>query len=397
MMRIGLLGGSFNPIHLGHLHLAESVRNELQLDKVIFIPTRINPFKDRKKDISDFERYEMVKLAIRDNPYFEISDFEIKKEGKSYTIETLQYFKSLYPDTALFFITGADIMFEITRWREAETLLKLVSFVSCCRPGYSQRKFDRRVNELKEQFGADIIKLVPPQMDISSSHIRSNIAKNFSIRYMVPDIVREFIYDRKLYTDAYNADDVREEIIQFRLKYILKSSRYEHTLNVVQCADDLAVRYHCDVKKARMAALLHDCAKNYSDAELIELAKTEKITVDAITATNPQLLHGPVGAVIAMKEYGIEDEDILNAIKYHTTGRIGMSDLEKIIYLADYVEPGRQFPGVEDLRQSVNESLDQAMIEALTHTIRYIASKGGLLHGLTIDTRNHYLLSGKTE
>lgn len=143
--------------------------------------------------------------------------------------------------------------------------------------------------------------------------------------------------------------------IQKKLKKELKPKRYEHTLNVVESALKLAEIYPCDKDKVRYAALLHDCAKNYSDAQLLETAEKYYLNVDEVTRREPQLLHGPVGALVARTEYGIEDKEILGAIKYHTTGRKNMNVLEKIIYLADFIEPGRSYPGVDKLRKMAFE------------------------------------------
>lgn len=180
--------------------------------------------------------------------------------------------------------------------------------------------------------------------------------------------------------------------IQKKLKKELKPNRFEHTLNVVASALKLADIYPCDSDKVRYAALLHDCAKNYSDTQLLETAEKYYLKVDEITKREPQLLHGPVGAVVARMEYGIEDKEILGAIKYHTTGRKNMSVLEKIIYLADFIEPGRNYPGVDQLRIMAFEDLDEAMIQAFTNTVRYISSIGGLIHERTVSARNYLIL-----
>ncbi|MEG0075552.1 MAG: bis(5'-nucleosyl)-tetraphosphatase (symmetrical) YqeK [Eubacterium sp.] len=180
--------------------------------------------------------------------------------------------------------------------------------------------------------------------------------------------------------------------IEKKLKKTLKPKRYTHTLNVIKSALELSEKYPCNCEKVRYAALLHDCAKNYSDQALIETANQYYLKVDEVTKREPQLLHGPVGAVVARQEYGIEDKEILSAIKYHTTGRENMTVLEKIIYLADFIEPGRKYPGVDALREIAFEDLDDAMIQALTNTIRYITNIKGLIHERTVSARNYLIL-----
>ena len=183
-----------------------------------------------------------------------------------------------------------------------------------------------------------------------------------------------------------------EKQMKKKLKGELKPKRYQHTLNVVKSAEHLATRYSCDLEQARLGALLHDCAKNYSGEKLLSVAASAHLDIDDITRIEPQLLHGPVGAVVAREAYGITEDAILDAIHYHTTGRVGMLTLEKIIYLADFIEEDRNYPGVEQLRACAMEDLVRAMILAFSNTIRYIASIGGLIHPSTVDARNSLIL-----
>lgn len=176
------------------------------------------------------------------------------------------------------------------------------------------------------------------------------------------------------------------------LKKQLKPKRFKHTLGVIDCAVDMAERNGADVKKAELAALLHDCAKNYSRDELLSVAGRCRIPLDDITLKEPQLLHGPVGAVVAREEYGVTDPEILDAIAYHTTGREDMTLLDKIIYLADFIEPSRDYPGVDKLRAACKGEIDDACILAFSNTIRYIASISGLIHPRTVVARNYLIL-----
>lgn len=172
----------------------------------------------------------------------------------------------------------------------------------------------------------------------------------------------------------------------------LKESRFQHSLSVSETAVALALKYGEDTKKAGIAGLVHDCGKCMKDSELIEVAMNHKIQLDEVYLHDPSILHGPVGSIIAREVMGIEDKDILSAIYYHTTGRKNMSVLEKIIYIADYIEPLREFNGVEELRSLSEQNLDAAVIQSLEDTIKYVLSQNKLLHTDTIDARN-YLLS----
>lgn len=197
--KIGIMGGSFNPIHIGHLHLAESARIEFGLDLVIFVPTGDNPFKHKNDGIDREHRYRMVELAIASNPYFAATRIEIERYGNSYTIDTVRELKSRLPEDDLFLITGADIVFELPKWREAEELMQSVAFISAYRPGYPKRKFDRQIKTLQKKYGARIYKLLSSEMDVASTDIRKRLSNNQSIRYLIPENVEAYIRENHLY------------------------------------------------------------------------------------------------------------------------------------------------------------------------------------------------------
>ncbi|MBU5592722.1 bis(5'-nucleosyl)-tetraphosphatase (symmetrical) YqeK [Clostridium sp. MSJ-4] len=184
-----------------------------------------------------------------------------------------------------------------------------------------------------------------------------------------------------------------EDQISEYLKDNLKESRYNHVLRVVDTAEKLARIYGEDIKKARLAALIHDAAKNKTVEEILDIIASEGITLDEEISKVPQLTHGLAGAIIGKNLMGIEDEDVLNAAIYHTTGKENMTKLEKIIYVADYIEPGREFKGVEVLREEAFKDLDQALLRAFDNTIKYIVESGNILLTGTIKARNYLILN----
>lgn len=184
-------------------------------------------------------------------------------------------------------------------------------------------------------------------------------------------------------------DDIKNEI-----KLTLSQKRFEHSLNVELEAIKLAEIYGSDVQKARVAAIAHDVAKANSDEELLRMAQSYSLKIDEIEYNFPQLLHGPVAAHICSTKFGISDQDVLNAIKYHTTGRKSMSLLEKVVYLSDVIEPGRDFPGISDIREIALKDIDRALILSCNSTLIYITKKNYLIHPLTIEFRNSLLLKG---
>jgi len=185
-----------------------------------------------------------------------------------------------------------------------------------------------------------------------------------------------------------------EEILQY-LRENLKESRYEHTLGVVKTAKALAKINGVDEEKAELAALIHDSAKNMHINSMKKMLEENFEQIDDIEEKTPQLLHGKVAAIIGKNIMGIKDEEVLSAAAYHTTGKKNMTLLEKIIYIADYIEPNRVYPGVEELRKLTFEDLDKGVIVGLNNTINYILKQGGLIHPNTIEARNYLIINGK--
>lgn len=175
------------------------------------------------------------------------------------------------------------------------------------------------------------------------------------------------------------------------MKKTQDAARFEHTLGVEYTAAALAMRYDCDVRNAQIAGLLHDCAKCLSDRERLEICKKQGIPMTKLEKRNPFLLHAKVGAYLARKKYGVKDKDILNAIRNHTTGRQGMSLLEKIIFVADYIEPGRKHaPDLTKIRKMAFTDLDMAMVKILQDTLDYLNASGGELDPMTEITWRYY-------
>lgn len=188
-MRIGILGGTFNPIHLGHLVLAEEAKEKLNLDKVIFVPAYIPPHKKDEEIVEANHRLKMVELAAKGNPCFEVSPFEIDAKTTSYSVETLREFKKRYgEDTKLFFITGADSLGELFSWKELDEIFKLSQFIVTNRPGYDIANVPKEI---------EVVTIT--SLEVSSSQIRKKIKENKSIRYLVPESVREYIIAKRLY------------------------------------------------------------------------------------------------------------------------------------------------------------------------------------------------------
>lgn len=197
--KLGIMGGTFDPIHYGHLVAAEMARAKFNLNKVLFIPTGKPPHKQRR-DISEGSlRYEMVKRAIADNEFFEISALEIEREGPSYTVDTLRILRRTYPEHELYFITGSDALLEIFSWKEAEEIFRLIQFIGAARPGFEAREFFLKVEQENPALREKIHYLEVPALAISSTDIRSRVGRGEPIRYLLPESVRLYLEEMKLY------------------------------------------------------------------------------------------------------------------------------------------------------------------------------------------------------
>ncbi len=198
-MKIGIMGGTFNPIHHGHLILSEYIRTRVDLDKIVFIPTGMPPHKSKDDLLDARTRLEMVELAIKSNPFFTSSDIEVSKTQLTYTIDTLIELRDLYKNCELYMIIGADTLLSLQTWKDYPKVLSLVNFIVADRLGLSTDDVLEEIERLNIQFGADIISINSPVIDISSTTIRSRVNKGLSIRYLVAEVVENYISDNNLY------------------------------------------------------------------------------------------------------------------------------------------------------------------------------------------------------
>lgn len=429
IVRIGICGGTFDPIHYGHLMISEVIRQQAGLDKVIFMPAGNPPHKDMHTIAEPLHRYNMVKIAIKHNPFFEISDIEIKRKGTTYTIDTLRQLKERYGANVQFvYIIGADVVLQLTTWKDFSLVFEMCEFVASFRPGVDNDEVINAVQMLKEKYDAKIQLFDNPLIEISSTDIRQRCYEGVSIKYMVPDEVENYIKQNRLYTFLtdrevekstkvlYNHDvcgefDINLEYcdnfscygfeyftndecfapILAKLSAMISKKRLLHSLGVAQCCAKLARIYGCEVYKCTLAGLLHDCARDIRGQQAIDECIKRDIAVDEIQFIQPELLHGPLGASICEEIFNIKDEEILQAVFWHTTGKPNMNLIEKIVFISDYIEPSRDFKGVKKLRKLAEKDINQALCKALTSTIQYVIKRNMKLHPMTVEALNHYI------
>lgn len=386
-MKVGIMGGTFDPIHFGHLAMAESAREIFKLDEVLFIPSARPPHKTEKTVTPAIHRLMMTHLAIQSNEHFRVSPMEFLRDGLSYTLDTIDALnKKFGAGTELFFIIGSDSMADLPKWHRARELVRKVHFIAAARPGV-----EVDFEYLKDYFGEvgmkHIHQMTTPGLEISSTDLRQRVKARRSIKYLVPEVVEEYIAKEQLY--IMTIDKMRRELQQR-----LKKERFAHSIGVANTAVKLAKKFGVDEEKAYIAGLLHDCARQFENAELTAEAIKRGIKIGEVEKSMPLLLHSYIGAQMISEVYGVEDSEIAQAIYRHTVGAADMTPLDKIIYFADMIEPNRNYPGVDKLRElaETSNNLDEIILTALNESILFVVQKKSLVHPDTIDARNFLLL-----
>ncbi|MBS5728896.1 MAG: nicotinate (nicotinamide) nucleotide adenylyltransferase [Clostridium sp.] len=373
-MKIGVFGGTFNPPHNGHVRLAKAAADELKLDKLLVIPSCIPPHKIAAKLADGQERLEMCRLAFGGDPRLEVSPMELERGSRSYTVETLRELKALYPDSELYFIVGSDMLESFDKWYLWQEILSLSVLCAASREeGYSPdlSRFGKLAERIK------IITLDP--LEVSSTQIR-NSAGEVSSELLDPKVAA-YIREHGLYDDGLNR---YRELLRGKLN----PRRLFHSECVSECAGVLAERYGASVEKARLAGLLHDVMKNAPANE--QLALMPDIT--PLELLNTKVWHQISGEAFLRQNGIVTDEEILGAVRWHTTGKAGMTLLEKIIYVADFISSDRDYNDVEVVRRLAYISLEHAILYTSRYTVNKMVSQDLLLHPATVECYNDMLM-----
>lgn len=370
MKRIAIFGGTFNPVHNEHIKVSQNAVKELCLDELIIMPTYISPHKTDAPASAE-DRLNMLKIAFKDIDKVTVSDFEIQKKGTSYTYQTVEHFKEEL-NAELFFIVGGDMLKDFKTWRYPERILSACTLAVFDRENISV-DFDFEREYFKKEFNTSFITLNYKGKDQSSTDIRVYNSFGLDIKSMTPSGVCDYIKDK----DLYNGDKYSQFI-----KKSLPEKRLIHTANVVTLALSKAKENGLDKEKVRISATLHDCAK-YIDHSVVEGFKLP----DGVPKP---VVHAYLGSYIAEKYLGITDVEILDAIRYHTSARPKMTTLDKLIFVADMLEKGRDYQGVEKLREYFNGDLDTCFKECLKEEMIHLINKKEYIYALTIDAFEYY-------
>ena len=387
-MKIGIYGGTFDPPHLGHMEAARAAVAALGLDKLIFIPAKQPPHKTLSAESAAAEqRLAMTRLmadGLRLPGVAEASDMELNRPGKSYTVDTLRVLKEQYPQDELWLLMGTDMFLSLQTWREAETIMKLAGIAAFARTeSDSGEMMTIQGRYLNETYGAKVcIVQLPEIREISSTQVRAHKSGEGLWPPVWGYILRNGLYGVGRPLNGLSDADLRA--VSYSM---IRAKRIPHVQGCEEEAVRLAQRWGADPAHARRAAILHDCTKYLDLKEQLLLCARYGIELDDMEQSAVKLLHSKTGCALARHLFG-EPEEVCQAICWHTTGKPDMTLLEKILYIADYMEPTRDFDGVERLRALAYEDLDAAVLLGTEMTVEEMRGYGSPVHPNTLAARD---------
>lgn len=380
--RIALFGGTFDPIHNGHIVLARELAARLGLDRVVLMPTFVPPHKIKTQMAPAIDRVEMCRLAAAPYPELTVSEMEINRRGASFTVLTLEEMKRRQPDAELFLFVGADMFLTLGSWHRFADIAKMATLCAAPRDDVSVEALRAYAAEL-EACGARCVIEDIKTPRISSTALREAVKRGESLSEFVPAAVEEYIRKRSLYVEERHYRDPNEQYAEI-LRGRLTPKRYRHSLAVAEQAVHLAKLYGADPDKAYTAGLVHDILKDTDGDSQLQIFKSFGILLDAVEKNAPKLWHAHAGALFLEHILDIHDTDILAAVRYHTTGRAGMSPLEEVLYLADFTSADRDYPDVDVLRELTERDKNAAMLYALEYTVLDLRENGREVHPDTL-------------
>lgn len=387
-MKIGIYGGTFDPIHRGHMAAASTACTVLGLDKLLLIPDGIPPHKQQSAAGAPAEhRLEMARIAadrLNVGIPVEVLDLEQKRGGKSYTSDTLRQIHKRHPKDELWLLMGTDMFLTLHLWHEPEVILSLAGICAFGRTeGDGEALFAPQRDYLKEKYNARVTTITLPNLvEISSTGLRERLKQGGCPQELDPSVYG-YILRHGLYGTHADLKNLSWEDLRACSYSMIRAKRIPHVRGCEEEAVKLARRWGADEDAARAAAILHDCTKYLNLEEQLSLCRKYDIILDHVEQETVKLLHSKTGAAIARWEYGMP-ERVCDAICWHTTGKPDMTTLEKILYIADYMEPTRDFDGVERLRALVYEDLDAAVRLGLEMSVEDLTGRGVPVHPNTL-------------
>lgn len=377
-MKIAILGGSFNPVHLGHLFLADGIICAFGYDRVILIPTFQSPFKPGAQVAPPEDRLDMLTASIAADPRLAVDDCEIRRKGVSYTIDTLEDIKKRYlPEGKPALILGDDLTRDFSNWKKAGDIAEQADIIIAHRMNREEIPFPFPHRWLKNEI-----------MDLSSGVVRDRIRQGEGWRYLVPPGARLIIEDRGLYgvkpAAARPAEgDLPPKAVSWELaggietavRSMLPRGRFLHSRNTALLAHDICRRFHLDPAAGYLAGIAHDMCKPFPEDELIRLAGRDGQGISKTEYKKVSLLHARAAAVLLKERFGVHNEDILEAVRLHTVGDMSMGPLAKAVFIADKIEPSRE--QVEGRLRELTRyrNLDELFAAVVDETVAYLSSR----------------------
>lgn len=369
MARIGIFGGSFNPPHLGHMLAVREFQKKLALDLVLLIPASVPPHKELVLD-TPLHRLQMTRLAAQELPGTEVSDLELRRPGLSYTADTVAALRAQYPNDELFLLMGTDMFLSFAKWYHPERITAEATLAVAHRAADEPKKLQACAAQLAECFGAKTVLVENEYLPHSSTSVRAMLAFDCAESFLAPSVLA-YIREHRLYGCGEPLKHLPFEALAEHSLRLHKPSRMAHVRGCSETAAQLARHYGANEADARRAGILHDITKALNADEQLKLCEKYGIILDNFERCHPKLLHARTASVVAARVFA-ENEAVCAAIRWHTTGKADMSVLEKIVYLADYMEPNRDFDGVEPLRKLVRTDLDAGMLLGLRMTMEQL-------------------------
>ncbi len=381
MARIGIYGGSFNPPHIGHVKAAQEMITLLGLDRLLIIPAAIPPHKQLPDGTpAPEDRLELCKLAFSSVQGAEVSDIEINRSGVSYTVDTVKELKAQYPDDEFFLLMGTDMLLSFENWYCPDEIAKQVTLAAMHRYN-NDAKLDQAVREtvsrIETDLDAKIVCVENHPIETSSTEVRRMIVMD-CLEGLLPQQTVDFIRERGYYLHGNERKNLPFDELKEVSLSLHDPKRVPHVIGCCDTAQELAARYGADVTDAARAGILHDVTKALSENAQRLVCDRYEITLTKSERENDKLLHAKTAAAVAKHIFG-ENDRVCDAIFWHTTGKADMTLLEKIIYIADYMEPSRDFPGVEILRELVADDLDAALLEGFRMSLELLRSRGKVI------------------
>ena len=376
MERIGIYGGTFNPPHIGHMQAARQAVTALGLSKLLLIPAYAPPHKAVLPEHSPTarQRLQMLRIAAAGCPEIEVSDMELRREGVSYSWETVEAVKRQYPGAELVLLMGTDMFLSFDTWMHPEEILKNASLGVFYRGDKGEQPAIAKKKAEMEVAGVTVYLVRNDVIPISSTQMRRLLAFRCAGEFL-PEGVLDYIRENHLYDTRAAWKNLPMEELEPIVISLLNPNRVKHVLGCRDAAVALAKRWGADVTDAARAGLLHDITKAIDGPLQLTLCQAYGKLLDDFSKRYPRTLHALTGSMVAQRIFG-ENENVVSAIEFHTTGKANMTLLQKIIYVADYMEPNRDFPGVERLRELAFTDIDAALKLGLEMTLDHLNEQG---------------------